>query len=240
MPNFRLYAITGQLRMFNSAMIAGISAIIDPRGPDSETMRKILTTFLEQNPWHEVANKDETTRKEVQIVGRSGLPRSDQIHTLSRRAAQIYDDSLGPNDHGPHEKDSASLLLALRQSGDTPYAQTPRSMGLNKGWMSLSNPLGNVLPMSSGGVHQSPASSAGQEDDHSQRLQVAPCTPILTADSTTGSTPTRPWPLARCPASRRLSTSPASATCRWLPCPGHRSTQSPSRVSFPQHPRAWA
>jgi len=54
--------------MFNSAMIAGISAIIDPRGPDSDQMRKILTTFLEQNPWIEVANKDETTRKEVQIV----------------------------------------------------------------------------------------------------------------------------------------------------------------------------
>ena len=49
-------------------MIAGISAIIDPRGPDGDQMRKILTTFLEQNPWIEVANKDETTRKEVQIV----------------------------------------------------------------------------------------------------------------------------------------------------------------------------
>lgn len=50
-------------------MIAGISAIIEPRGPDSDQMRKILTTFLEQNPWSEVAEKDETTRKEVQIVG---------------------------------------------------------------------------------------------------------------------------------------------------------------------------
>jgi len=68
-PDFKLFAITGQFKMFNSAMIAGISAIIDPRGPDSDQMRKILTTFLEQNPWIEVANKDETTRKEVQIVG---------------------------------------------------------------------------------------------------------------------------------------------------------------------------
>jgi hypothetical protein len=33
--------------------------------------RKILTTFLEQNPWSEVAEKDETTRKEVQIVSSS-------------------------------------------------------------------------------------------------------------------------------------------------------------------------
>lgn len=83
--------MTGQFKMFNSAMIAGISAIIEPRGPDSDQMRwacnlahqsslektdgfadvgdrKILTTFLEQNPWSEVAEKDETTRKEVQIV----------------------------------------------------------------------------------------------------------------------------------------------------------------------------
>jgi hypothetical protein len=67
-PDFRLFAVTGQFKMFNSAMIAGISAIIDPRGPDGDQMRQILTTFLEQNPWHEVATKDETTRKEVQIV----------------------------------------------------------------------------------------------------------------------------------------------------------------------------
>jgi len=78
-PDFRLFNVTGQFKMFNSAMIAGISAIIEPRGPDSDQMRsvhlanqlmcrKILTTFLEQNPWSEVAEKDETTRKEVQIV----------------------------------------------------------------------------------------------------------------------------------------------------------------------------
>lgn len=49
-------------------------------------------------------------------------------------------------------------------------------MGMNKGWMSLaSHSLGSVMPMNvSGGVHQSPASSIGQEDDHSQRLSVHP------------------------------------------------------------------
>ena len=66
-PNHRLY-VTGQFKMFSSAMIAGISAIIDPRGPDGEQMRTILTKFLEQNPWYEAEKKDETTRKEVQIV----------------------------------------------------------------------------------------------------------------------------------------------------------------------------
>lgn len=92
---------------------------------------------------------------------------------------QIYEDSLGPNEHNAHEKDSAALLLALRQS-DGPGSlhrglkdgpQTRSLSGMNKGWMSLVNPLGGVLPVNVGsGVHQSPASSAGQEDDHSQRL----------------------------------------------------------------------
>ena len=80
-PDFRLFAITGQYKMFNSAMIAGISAIVDPRGPDSEQMRKILTTFLEENPWHEVANKDETTKKEVQIVS---IPHISDDELISR------------------------------------------------------------------------------------------------------------------------------------------------------------
>lgn len=67
-PDHKVYQSQGQFKMFNSAMIAGISAIIDPRGPDGDTMRKILGTFLELNPWIEVKSKDETTRKEVRIV----------------------------------------------------------------------------------------------------------------------------------------------------------------------------
>ncbi|BEJ11219.1 hypothetical protein CspHIS471_0106410 [Cutaneotrichosporon sp. HIS471] len=103
-PDFNLFAITGQFKMFNSAMIAGISAIIDPRGPDADQMRRILTTFLEQHPWSEVAGLDETTRKEVQIV-----------HTLSRRAAQIFEDTMAPGELNAQDKDSVTLLLALRQ-----------------------------------------------------------------------------------------------------------------------------
>jgi hypothetical protein len=69
-PDHKVYQSQGQFKMFNSAMIAGISAIIDPRGPDGDTMRRILGTFLELNPWAEVRSKDETTRKEVRIVRR--------------------------------------------------------------------------------------------------------------------------------------------------------------------------
>lgn len=157
--------------MFNSAMIAGISAIIDPRGNDADQMRKILTTFLEHHPWGEVASLDETTRKEVQI-----------IHTLSRRAAQIYEDTMAPGELNAQDKDSVSLLLALRQQGETSAstysspvmhdAPTPRQRSLpshshahgNTSWAKYMNTHNTT-------VMQSPASSGGGlEEDHSQRL----------------------------------------------------------------------
>ncbi|OWZ26228.1 hypothetical protein C361_07060 [Cryptococcus neoformans Tu259-1] len=177
-PDFKLFAITGQFRMFNSAMIAGISAIIDPRGPDSDQMRKILTTFLEDNPWHEVSTKDATTRKEVQI-----------IQTLSRRAAKIFEDSFGPGEPAAHDKDSAALLLALRQSNDSSThsnaypkgvqpedAPTPGGPGLMQHRMMLpprawGPPPGvTFAPVHHGGINQSPASTGSHEDDHSQKL----------------------------------------------------------------------
>lgn len=43
-PDHRIFAINGQFKMFNSAMIAGISAIIDPRGPDGDQMRCVPTS----------------------------------------------------------------------------------------------------------------------------------------------------------------------------------------------------
>ncbi|OCF43421.1 hypothetical protein I317_02721 [Kwoniella heveanensis CBS 569] len=191
--DYRLFAITGQFKMFNSAMIAGISAIIDPRGPDADQMRRILTTFLEENPWHEVAGKDATTRKEVQI-----------IQTLSRRAAQIFEDSFGPGELGAHDKDSVGLLLALRQSNDSSTqsnayprgvppqddAPTPgpmtmstsgsRSMQPPRTWGHLGGGGGvggvgingtvQFAPVHHGGITQSPASTGSHEDDHSQKL----------------------------------------------------------------------
>ncbi|WWC68905.1 uncharacterized protein I206_102841 [Kwoniella pini CBS 10737] len=181
-PDFRFHAITGQFKMFNSAMIAGISAIIEPRGPDADQMRRILTTFLEQNPWHEVASKDATTRKEVQI-----------IQTLSRRAAQIFEDSFGPGELNSHDKDSVALLLALRQSNDSSTqsnayprglppredAPTPRGPGINhfsrsmgppRTWGALPAASMQFTPVHHGGITQSPASTGSHEDDHSQKL----------------------------------------------------------------------
>lgn len=161
-PDFKLFAITGQFKMFNSAMIAGISAIIDPRGPDADQMRRILTTFLEQHPWSEVASLDETTRKEVQI-----------IHTLSRRAAQIFEDTMAPGELNAQDKDSVSLLLALRQGElmepgfGTPVPTPTTTPGPGPGRRPAPpTPWARFAPPN---TMQSPASS-GHEEDHSQRL----------------------------------------------------------------------
>jgi len=115
------------------------------------------------------------------LVRLSGLKLS-QIHTLSRRAAQIYEDSFGPNEHNAQDKDSAALLLALRQSGDSSTqanayprgvspredAPTPRAAPA-KNWITMMNGLGGA---GRDGGTESPASSGGLEDDHSQRLYV--------------------------------------------------------------------
>lgn len=176
-PDFRLFAITGQFKMFNSAMIAGISAIIDPRGADADQMRRILTTFMEQHPWSEVATLDETTRKEVQI-----------IHTLSRRAAQIFEDTMAPGELNAQDKDSVSLLLALRQ-GELAMDTTPTAMTTHNATYPGQTPVQTPVTTPAPGHRptrppppspwarfapaalqsQSPASSQ-HEEDHSQRL----------------------------------------------------------------------
>lgn len=141
-------------------MIAGISAIIDPRGTDGDQMRRILATFLEQYPWSDVSTMDETTRKEVQI-----------IQTLSRRAAQIYEDTMAPGELNSQDKDSAALLLALRQPaeqdarpGTSGQLSTSAATPHSGPWARFVNTYPPAPPM------QSPASSHGPEEDHSQRL----------------------------------------------------------------------
>ncbi|GMK54408.1 hypothetical protein CspeluHIS016_0109940 [Cutaneotrichosporon spelunceum] len=161
--DYKLFAITGQFKMFNSAMIAGISAIIDPRGPDADQMRRILTTFLEQHPWSEVVGLDETTRKEVQIV-----------HTLSRRAAQIFEDTMAPGELNAQDKDSVSLLLALRQ-GELmePGFGTPVPTPAATPGPGHVGPSRRPLPPSHWARFAPPntmQSPSGHEEDHSQRL----------------------------------------------------------------------
>ncbi|KAJ9094690.1 hypothetical protein QFC21_005847 [Naganishia friedmannii] len=111
----------GQFREFwlindpcqNAAMIAGISAIIFPRGEDAEEMRLILTTFLNQNPLDKQAHRDQASQKEVAI-----------IYTLCRRAQQVLERNEISN--SGHRSESVALLLGLR---DGEGVQLPPSSG---------------------------------------------------------------------------------------------------------------
>ncbi len=110
-----------------------------------------------------------------------------QIHTLSRRAAQIYETSFGPNELNAQDKDSVALLLALRQSGDSSTqnnayprglppkvddAPTPKAQAEpSKNWITMMNSAGGGGGMVLGnGATDSPGSTGAHEDDHSQRL----------------------------------------------------------------------
>jgi hypothetical protein len=119
-----------------------------------------------------------------------------QIQTLSRRAAKIYEESFSPGEVAPHDKDSVSLLLALRNSGDSTARPNQSTHGGNgngpggSGSGSRDNtpmqppqslPPRNAFPGITSGaghfvnglsMHQSPASTGSNsaEDDHSQRL----------------------------------------------------------------------
>ena len=115
-----------------------------------------------------------------------------QIHTLSKRAAKIFEDSFPPGETSRGDSDSAALLLALRQAGDnpasTPVMGPPQVPGEfhpplvpppsrpRKSRSSNHPPAAPSLqampgPLHMGGLIQSPASSlGGHEDDHSQRL----------------------------------------------------------------------
>lgn len=158
--------------------------------------RKILTTFLEQNPWTEARSKDETTRKEVQIVGSaSGIAQTSakqnpQIQTLSRRAAQIYEASFAPGELTEHERDSVNLLLSLQGGESIDAAETDRIAAASRAAEQAKNlrkttdelaatqGLGGRRPGVNGGQALGPGqqgtqqSPADKEDDRSQRLSA--------------------------------------------------------------------
>lgn len=97
----------GQFRAFNTAMIAGISAIIFPHNDDATEMRAIMATFLEDHPIDKHVPKDQTTQKETAI-----------IYTLYRRALQVLENN--DLNTGGHPRESVEVLLGLREgSGST-------------------------------------------------------------------------------------------------------------------------
>ncbi|BEJ12592.1 hypothetical protein CspHIS471_0210520 [Cutaneotrichosporon sp. HIS471] len=75
-PDFFETLLGGSFREFNCAMIAGINLLLEPTSPYASDMWKIMTNFMEHNPYS--PNSDEFSRREAAI-----------IHTLSKRASSL-------------------------------------------------------------------------------------------------------------------------------------------------------
>ena len=67
MPDFLETLLYSSFRAFNSAMIAGLSLILNPSNPHADDMRDIVQSFMEQHPHDPAA--DEFSQKEAAIVG---------------------------------------------------------------------------------------------------------------------------------------------------------------------------
>lgn len=113
--------VGGQYREFNAAMIAGIYAILLPRGEDADEMRQSLATFIKQRPLEKV--EDMASRREIAI-----------IQTLHRRANQVLDPSaVNTND--------AALLLGLREGDAARHVQEDRHGQVKQELFSAGTPL---------------------------------------------------------------------------------------------------
>ncbi|BEI81893.1 hypothetical protein CcaverHIS002_0210530 [Cutaneotrichosporon cavernicola] len=75
-PDFFETLLGGSFREFNCAMIAGINLLLEPNSPYASDMWKIMTNFMEHNPYS--PNSDEFSRREAAI-----------IHTLNKRASSL-------------------------------------------------------------------------------------------------------------------------------------------------------
>ena len=104
-----------------------------------------------------------------------------QILTLSRRAAQCYEDSFGPEEADHPEKDSAGLLLALSRAGSnfSPKVESqrlPNEQTFSNGGALQMAHVAQATGMPAGPTFdpeikpgEAPMYNA-QEEDHSQRL----------------------------------------------------------------------
>lgn len=108
-------SLSNAYREFQTAMMAGIYLVINPKGGDAEQMHTILDTFVKDHDG--VREMDETTRRELKTV-----------EFLKNKASQANEgtspDGIGGTDTGSsagnNEPIDAHLLLGLQQSASRP------------------------------------------------------------------------------------------------------------------------
>ena len=175
-PDFFETLLGGSFREFNSAMIAGISVIIDPSGPHADDMRALMKSFMEQHPTDPSA--DDFSQKEVGIIYTLHR-RAKEIESRrrARRGSVLLADKPGmavsserdkPNlapaptaqSNVPPEQPSRAPLQQTPQSGSTAYgAATPRR-----------SPLTSFRNREVSSVSGHSVQGSSHEEDHPQNL----------------------------------------------------------------------
>ncbi len=95
---------TGRFREFNSAMIAGIAAILDPHAQDAKDMRYITKTYLDRYPIDQQATASPASQKETAI-----------IYILYRRGLDLLERTAPTRNLRPC-KDPVAYLLGIPEA----------------------------------------------------------------------------------------------------------------------------
>jgi hypothetical protein len=131
----------GHFREFNSAMIAGISAIIEPHGPEANEMRGILRTFLEDHPQSDVNTR--VSSFAADIDRRSSLACSAEHRRHDQERAKHRTVSLFPS--LLHLR--ASVLTSLSLLSCDPNRSKPSSIAAHNSYPNLPPATPPLLPL---------------------------------------------------------------------------------------------
>ena len=105
-------------REFQTAMISGISLVLEPLGKDAERMHVILDSFLKDHQESECEEElEETTRREVKIIE---LLKDKAVQARQHGATRIIQQESVASDTLTDAQLNANLLLNLQQSRNVP------------------------------------------------------------------------------------------------------------------------
>ncbi|KZS97957.1 hypothetical protein SISNIDRAFT_436686 [Sistotremastrum niveocremeum HHB9708] len=106
-------------REFQTAMISGISLVLDPNGPDSADMHQILDTFLQDHQG--VLEVDDTTRRELKIVQFLKSKALDPRNTGTSASGSVGDAmSPGSLNSGPSKIPTSDSRTVIPSNGQPP------------------------------------------------------------------------------------------------------------------------
>lgn len=123
-------------REFQTAMISGISLVLDPSGPDSADMHLILDTFLQEHQG--VLDVDDTTRRELKIVQFLKSKAMDPRNTGTSTSGSVGDAmSPGSLTSSPSKIPTSDSRTIIPPNGSGPSDQPRNGKGTHRSYPSL-------------------------------------------------------------------------------------------------------